>query len=156
MNSAMTLTPRQRRGLLRLGDATIPGDSDLPSFSASGCAVGIDRMLPYMYAADRDSFLQLADACAVLPSPVIRGIVAVAARAEQAPGPVAGVLRLANIGIKGVVMSLYYSNLGAGAVWPVIGYAAHVTMRDPEPNSPDASTNPAASNTAPAADQDKS
>lgn len=131
----MTLTDRQRRGLLRLGDATIPGDATLPSFSASGCADGIDRMLPYMYDADRSSFLALADACAVLPMPAIRAVVAVASGAERAPGPLAGVLRLANIGIKGVVMSLYYSNLGSGAVWPAIGYAAHVTMREPEPNT---------------------
>ncbi len=88
-----------------------------------------------MYDADRDSFLMLTTACATLPRSVIRGIVAVASGAEKAPEPVAGVLRMANIGIKGVIMSLYYSNLGTGQVHPAIGYAVHVTMRDPEPNS---------------------
>ncbi len=109
-----TVTKRQRRGLLRLGDIVVPGDEALPSFSDSGCAQGIDRMLPYMHEGDRDSLLMLLDACAVLPRPAIRGVVALASGADRAPAPVASLLRMANIGIKGVVCSLYYSDIVAG------------------------------------------
>ena len=77
------LTPKQLRGLLRLGDVVIPGDEDMPSFSGSGAADGIDRMLPYMYESDRSSLLLLLDACARLPRPAIRGIVALAASAAR-------------------------------------------------------------------------
>lgn len=120
------LTPKQLRGLLRLGDVVIPGDEDLPSFSGSGAADGIDRMLPYMYESDRSSLLLLLDACARMPRPAIRGIVALAASAARYPEPVAGVLRMANIGIKGVVQSLYWSDIGTGRVHTRIGYDAHI------------------------------
>ncbi len=109
-----TLTRRQRTGLLRLGDVVIPGDDVLPSFSDSTCADGIGRMLPYMHDSDRDSLMMLLDACAILPRPAIRGIVAMAAGAEKYPAPLASALRMANIGIKGVVCSLYYSDIAIG------------------------------------------
>jgi hypothetical protein len=111
---AYELTDRQARGLVRLGDVVIPGDEALPSFSESGAAAGIDRMLPYMHEGDRESLLMLLAACATLPRPAIRAVVAMAARGDRAPGPLAGVLRMANIGIKGVVCSLYYSDIETG------------------------------------------
>lgn len=125
---AAGLTAAQRRGLLRLGDVVIPGDDSLPSFSASGAADGIDTMLPYMYEADRSSLLTLLTACAVLPRPAIRAIVAAASGHSRAPEPLAAALRLANIGIKGVVQSLYWSDVGTGRVHDLIGY--HATIDD--------------------------
>ncbi len=109
-----TVTKRQRKGLLRLGDVVVPGDDALPSFSDSGCADGIDRMLPYMHEGDRDSLLMLLYACAVLPRSVIRGVVSLASGSDRAPAPLAPLLRMANIGIKGVVCSLYYSDIVTG------------------------------------------
>ena len=111
---AYELTDLQRRGLLRLGDVVIPGDAVLPSFSESGAAGGIDRMLPYMHESDRESLLLLLAACAALPRPAVRALVATATRGDRAPAPLAGVLRMANIGIKGVVCSLYYSDIATG------------------------------------------
>lgn len=108
------VTERQQRGLLRLGDVVVPGDESLPSFSESGAAAGLGRMLPYMHVGDRDSLLMLLDACALLPRSVIRAVVALAAGAERQPGLLAGPLRMANIGIKGVVCSLYYSDIVTG------------------------------------------
>lgn len=129
-----TLTERQWRGLLRLGDAVIPGDADLPAFSASGCAGEIERMLPYMYAGDRASFLALCTAAAALPRVGLRALVAATGAAEQA-GPLAPTLRLAAIGIKGVIMSLYWSDLGTAGVHAATGYRTHIETREPEPNA---------------------
>lgn len=130
------LTDRQRRGLLRLGDVVVPGDDALPSFSDSGAAEGIGRMLPYMHEGDRDSLLTLLDACAFLPRPVIRAVVAVAAGAERAPGVIAGPLRMANIGIKGVVCSLYYSDIDTGSaqgsIHRAIGWDPIIVERNAE------------------------
>ena len=50
---AELLSTSQFKGLLKAGDIIIPGDDDLPSFSACGCAAEIDRMLPYMSDSDR-------------------------------------------------------------------------------------------------------
>lgn len=123
-----SLTSAQLRGLNKLGDVVVPGDDDLPSFSASGAAEGIDRMLPYMYDSDRSGFLALIDACAYLPKPAVRGIVAMAAGHAKAPEPLASVLRMANLGIKGTVHSLYWSDLGYGerSVHEAIGYDATI------------------------------
>ena len=90
--STELLTATQMKGLLRLGDVVIPGvparksasgsltsgGGALPSFSESGCAAGIDRMLSYMYDDDRTAFLALATVCAYAPTPLVRLIVAMA------------------------------------------------------------------------------
>ena len=139
--STELLTATQMKGLLRLGDVVIPGvparkaasgragsptatsggatsrpltsgGGALPSFSESGCAAGIDRMLSYMYDHDRTAFLVLATVCAYAPTPLVRLIVAMANANAKFPEPLAGLMRMANLGIKGVVHSLYYSNLG--------------------------------------------
>lgn len=132
--TAYELTDRQARGLLRLGDVVIPGDGVLPSFSDSGSAAGIGRMLPYMHDADRDSLLMLLSACATLPKPAIRAVVAAAAKGDRAPEPLAGALRMANIGIKGVVCSLYYSDIAtgpaAGRIHRGIGWDPVMVERD--------------------------
>jgi hypothetical protein len=120
------LTATQARGLLRLGDVVIPGDGDLPSFSRAGVAGEIGRMLPYMSDADRSGLLILFDACARMPKPAIRGIVALAAGWRRAPGPAAATLRMVNIGIKGVVHSLYWSDLHRQGLHAAIGYDARV------------------------------
>lgn len=115
------LSPTQMKGLLRLGDVLIPGaevtptsptGEGLPSFSESGCAAGVDRMLAYMYDDDRMAFQFLVSACAYLPNPAIKAIVASASANKKLPEPLAMLMRMANLGIKGVVHSLYYSNLG--------------------------------------------
>ena len=116
------LTARQRKGLLRLGDVAIPGDDVMPSFSQSNCADGINRMLPYMYPSDSSSLKALLDACAYLPKPVIAAICFAGDKADAVPGPLAGAFRMANIGIKGVVHSLYWSDLGSGRVWEKVDY----------------------------------
>lgn len=123
---ATALTAVQNRGLLRLGDVVIPGDRDLPSFSQAGVAAEIKRMLPYMHDADRAALLTLLQVCARLPKPAIRGVVALAAGWRRAPEPAAALLRMANIGIKGVVHSLYWSDLRRQGIHDAIGYDAQV------------------------------
>lgn len=129
-----TLNERQMKGLLRLGDVVIPGEGDLPSFSDSGCADGVERMLPWMHDADRDSLLMLLDACALLPKPAVKAVVALAAGGDRAPEPLAGALRMANIGIKGVVCSLYYSDIAPdarqGRIHRAIGWDPMMVERD--------------------------
>lgn len=120
------LTPAQRRGLVRLGDVMIPGDDVLPSFSSAGVADDIGRMLPYMHESDRSSLLALLRVCGLAPRTVVRAIVALAAAWRRAPEPLAGLLRMANLGIKGVVHSLYWSDLRSQGIHRAIGYDATI------------------------------
>lgn len=123
---APTLSIAQARGLLRLGDVVVPGDDVLPSFSRAVAAADADRMLPYLSDADRSSLLLLLDVCGRLPKPAVRALVAAAAGWRRAPEPVAAGLRMAHIGIKGVVHSLYWSDLHRLGIHEVIGYDARV------------------------------
>lgn len=131
----MTLTPTQRTGLLRLGDVIIPGDGELPSFSESGVAADVDRMLDWMYESDRSAILMLLTALARMPRPAITGLVLATERGDSAPEPLGGGLRMASLGIKGLILSLYYSGIDAGGrVRQVIGYDVDVPMHPEEPD----------------------
>lgn len=133
--SSTILTAAQQRGLLRLGDVIIPGDDLLPSFSASGVADEVDRMLGWMYDSDRSAIQAVLAICAVLPTPAIRGVVTLTERADSAPEPAAAALRMASFGIKGLIVSLYYSGLDRGdRIRPAIGWDTTIVMRPDEPD----------------------
>lgn len=120
------LTAGQARGLLRLGDVVIPGDGVLPPFSRAVAAAETGRMLPYLSDADRSSLLLLLGVCGRLPKPAVRALVALAAGWRRAPEPAAAGLRMAHIGIKGVVHSLYWSDLNRLGIHEAIGYDARI------------------------------
>ena len=120
------LTATQARGLLRLGDVVIPGDGVLPPFSRAVAATEAERLLPYLSDADRSSLLLLLAVCGRLPRPAVRALVALAAGWRRTPEPAAAGLRMAHIGIKGVVHSLYWSDLNRLGIHEAIGYDAQV------------------------------
>lgn len=131
----MTLTPAQRTGLLRLGDVIIPGDGELPSFSQSGVADHADRMLDWMYEADRSALLLLLTTVSKMPRPAIKALVLSTEHGDSAPEPLAGGLRMASLGVKGVILSLYYSGVDAGGrVRAVLGYDVGVPVHREEPD----------------------
>jgi hypothetical protein len=130
MSAPGPLSALQRRGLLRVGDVLIPGDQDFPSFSRSGCAQQAERMFDFMHEEDRSGVQTLLAAFALLPRVLIRGLMALTERHRAFPAPIGAVLRLINTGVKGVVMTLYYSDVGVGAsVYQLIGYDAKVVER---------------------------
>jgi aldehyde dehydrogenase (NAD+) len=106
-----TLTRTQLAGLRKVGDLMIPGDGDLPSFSASGCAQHADRMIAHMNTGDREGIALLLGAFRFLPNLVLRALLRLTGRHADVPEAIAAPLRMINIGVKGVVMTLYYSGL---------------------------------------------
>lgn len=141
MSGATLLTPAQLASLNRVGDLMIPGDGDLPSFSASGCARQADRMLAHMYDADREGVLLLLKLFRVLPRAAVRGLLRLCDHEAAFPDPIGAGLRMIGIGVKGVVMTLYYSGLDE-RVLPAIGWDARV---EGEPIPADAPLPPQAS-----------
>jgi aldehyde dehydrogenase (NAD+) len=101
-------------GLLRIGDALIPGDGEFPSFSASRCAEQADRMFDHMYAGDLSGVKALLTAFRFLPRFVLRGLIRLTDAHDAAPEPAATLFRMINLGVKGVVMTLYYSGVDQG------------------------------------------
>jgi len=133
MTTSRLLTANQFKGLLKAGDILIPGDADLPSFSASGCAAQVDRMLPHMTESDRSGFQILLAVFSFLPRFAVRGILALTEQHRRFPDAIGGALRMMNIGVKGSVMTLYYSDLGEGrSIFEVIGWDPKIVEREPD------------------------
>lgn len=103
------------RGLERLGDAVLPGDDQFPSFSRLGCAEHVDVLLGEMPADDRQSFITLLKVIRFVPGFLLRGLTRVLERSLNVPGPVGAAMRFLRLGIKGVVLSLYYSGEKGGS-----------------------------------------
>jgi acyl-CoA reductase-like NAD-dependent aldehyde dehydrogenase len=139
-----TINHTQLLGLRKVGDLMIPGDADMPRFSASGCAEQADRMIGYMNKSDRDGVTMLLTVFRFTPRLAIRGLLALMDRHASFPEPIAGALRLLNFGVKGVVMTLYYSGLDArGEILAGIGWDTHVSgapLAEDAPLPPQVST----------------
>ncbi|WP_299495130.1 hypothetical protein [uncultured Shewanella sp.] len=126
------LTPRAYQGLMRLGDVLLPGTAQMPRFSDTDCINHVDEILIATAAKDRADLLFILRVFSVLPIGWLRGILHYASKVSSAPifpacvmkAPI-GVLargrdgwkaqwRLLDLGLRGVVFSLYYSGLNNG------------------------------------------
>jgi len=126
------LTPAQHSGLLRVGDVLIPGDRQFPAFSRSRCAEHVDRMLAYMNESDLQAIKILLGLFRYLPKLVLRGIMALTDQHRRFPDAIGGPLRMINIAIKGLVMTLYYSDLTEGvSIYELIHWDAKIVEREP-------------------------
>ena len=125
------LSARQIRALERVGDIMIPGVDGFPSFSATGSIGHVDLLLDVTPAEDVAGLKFLLGVLSFLPGWLLAGFLRMVCREDRAPGVVAGAFRNIHIGLKGLVMSLYYSNrLGPGArgprVYALMDYALRV------------------------------
>lgn len=107
---SLFLSQREIRGLNKLGDLVIPGGYGLPSFSETGCVDHVDEVMAPTPAADVKDFKLLMKVFSVAPEFFIKGVLKLLDKESAFPEPIGGLLRLLNVGIKGVVFSLYYSN----------------------------------------------
>lgn len=135
MITSKYLSRRQMKGLIHTGDALLPGTGQMPSFSHTGCWKHIDRQAAYLSPDDLAGLQMVLGAFRFLPKPVIRGLISLASKYHDAPGPLGLGFRMVEIGVKGAVMSLYYSDLHADEytgvkVFEAIGWDAHVELVD--------------------------
>lgn len=108
MNSNF-LNQRALKGMARIGDLLIPGDGEYPSFTDYCCLEHIDDLVSY---APRDDIKDLNMVLALLsymPAGVLRWLVRSMANAHQNDGKLGTLFRQLNLGIRGIVFSLYYS-----------------------------------------------
>ncbi len=122
--------PTQLRGLERIGDVLVPGDTRIPSFSRSGCVEHVDRLLGEMYEDDRRLLGMVLGVFAFTPRPLL----SVGMRAVQAgmgwPGLLGAPMRMLDLAVKGSVMSLYWSDLGSGRLYEKMGYNPTVALTE--------------------------
>ena len=105
----------QLASLQRIGNVYAPGNGCLPRFSDTGCIEHVDDVLESVEPEDVVLLGVLLLVLRFVPLLIINGLVSAMNNHHRYPEPIAGLLRLISLGLKGVIMSLYYSGLsGSG------------------------------------------
>jgi len=134
--SSRYLSARQFRGLEKLGDAYCPGDDELPSFAALGCAEHVDEVLDCMPEQDRRDLAMLLGVCAIKPRWALSAFIRLLALSPRIPSWLGGgMLRFLHMGIRGLILTLYYSGKAGSAYrgrtpHEVLGYEVSVYTAD--------------------------
>ena len=120
----------QLASLQRLGDLYAPGNGCLPRFSDTGCIEHVDDVLESVEPDDVQLLGILLLVLRITPLFMISWLVAAMDNHHRYPEFIAGWLRLISLGMKGVIMSLYYSGLKgsdsqAQGVHDAMGYSLH-------------------------------
>ena len=103
------LSKSAAKGLTRIGDILIPGDEELPSFSEYMCMEHIDDLVHYAPDDDIKDLGMVLSILSVFPKRILVWLVKKMANAHKNHGPAGTLLRQLNMGIRGIVFSLYYS-----------------------------------------------
>jgi len=94
-----------RRGFLRAADLLVPGVAGFPRFSETPWITQIDRVMDFMTPEDRSGFVVLMGVFAYLPRVLLRSLLTAPVRA--------GLVAQIQIGVKGAVYALAFSDLTA-------------------------------------------
>ena len=122
------LDRRQLRTIDRLGDLMIPGDSELPRFSATAPVRRVDRLFETMPADDLGDLKLLLTILSFFPGFLLAGFLRLLEKSPACPSWAGGgVFRMIRLGLRGIVMSLYYS--GEKPI-QTVGYSASVYLED--------------------------
>ncbi|GMV93786.1 MAG: hypothetical protein AMXMBFR82_35640 [Candidatus Hydrogenedentota bacterium] len=103
------LNRRALRALERMGDLVVPRVGKLPSFTDLGCIEHVDSVLAYAPPEDSASLRTLLNVLYFAPSFVLRFLLRAMANPDRYPEFLAANFRLIDMGVRGVVLSLYYS-----------------------------------------------
>ena len=123
------LTPKATAGLTKAGDVLVPGNGTLPSFSGSGLLSEADRILDYLPETDRTGLIGLAEGLSLAPHWLLRFLFWITVHADYFPGVIASPLRQVDVGLKGFIFTLYYSN---PQVREQLGWTAKIRSEIPE------------------------
>jgi len=93
----------------RIGDLLIPGDDTFPSFTAYQCLDHIDDLVGYVPEDDRQSLNMVLGILSPMPNAVLKWLIKKMAKSHMDNGLLGDVYRQLNMGIRGIVFSLYYS-----------------------------------------------
>ncbi|MFZ8934919.1 MAG: aldehyde dehydrogenase family protein, partial [Bacteriovoracaceae bacterium] len=110
MNSRY-LNKNQVKGFLKTADILLPGESDLPRFGQTGFGDYLDDILEEAPTNDIQDLKMLFGIFCWLPSFFIKIILLLSEKSDIGPGFWQKNMRLINIGLKGIIFSLYYSRL---------------------------------------------
>lgn len=103
------LNALQLKGLVRLGNLMLPRSGAYPSFQELGCIEHIDAIAAYIPEVDLADLKLLLSLLAVIPKTGLKGLIQMMQNPDPWPEAVASTLRQMDTGLRGIVMSLYYS-----------------------------------------------
>ncbi|MBI2421387.1 MAG: hypothetical protein HYV27_01065 [Candidatus Hydrogenedentes bacterium] len=95
--------------LNRFGDILFPRNGEYPSFSELGCAEHVDDIAAHAPAEDIALLGSFMATLRFAPGFVLRGIVWATQNADRFPEPIGTNLRLLDMGIRSLTVTLYYS-----------------------------------------------
>lgn len=101
----------QIRVIERIGDIMIPKADDFPSFSELGAVHAIDRVMEPAHPDDIKDLGMLLTLLRFMPDALIKLIITLAVNAHKSNSFISPLLRQLDIGLRGIVFSLYYANL---------------------------------------------
>lgn len=134
------LGSRELAALETLGDRWCPAEGDLPAFSELGCLEHVDRILDHLPPDDVAALRGLLGVLGRLPAAARRTAAAAIEGLARLPGRPFDAFRVAAFGLRGIVLSLYFSGeKGSRANGPTpletIGYAVSVYTGDLDESS---------------------
>ena len=97
------------KGLNRVGDIIIPQTDEFPSFSEYDCVTHVDDLLNYMPESDVSTLNSVLGIFAFLPKGALVQIVNLMTNSPDSQNALAPLFRQLNIGLRGILFSLYYS-----------------------------------------------
>ncbi|PIQ26610.1 hypothetical protein COW36_01390 [bacterium (Candidatus Blackallbacteria) CG17_big_fil_post_rev_8_21_14_2_50_48_46] len=103
------LNKTQLKGLVRLGRLMLPHSGEFPSFQELGCIEHIDEIAAYIPETDLADLKMLLTLLALMPTPGLKGLIRMMQSPDAWPESVASTLRQMDTGLRGIIMSLYYS-----------------------------------------------
>jgi hypothetical protein len=98
------------KALNKIGDILLPGSDEFPSFSSYGCIEHIDGVLDYAMKDDVKSLNLVLSLLHFMPHLLLVGLIRKMSHAHQSNGAAGDLLRQLNMGLRGIVFSLYYSD----------------------------------------------
>ncbi len=99
------------KGISKIGDIVIPGDRELPSFSETNFIHEFGRISSYMTIEDKEGLKLLTSIFAFTPKTIIKLILKIASYHYLLPFWPAPILRQINLGLRGIIFTMYYSGI---------------------------------------------
>ena len=93
----------------RLGDLMMPAYEEFPAFSELGCIAHIDGVVGHAPEEDIAQLRGFLKILYIMPTFVLRLVIWLTESADKWPEPIGTNLRLLDMGLRSVVVSLYYS-----------------------------------------------
>lgn len=105
------ISHRALKGLNKLGDIIIPQSHTMPSFSETRSIEYVDEVLEVTNQEDVAALNILLTVIHFMPRFFTQGLLKLSEQCERLPDIIGNPLRMVNIALRGIPMSLYYSGL---------------------------------------------